>query len=312
MKHSAVLFASIISATLLLMSALLLVDDVSAEPQSGIYAVQSGHDVELSVDTEHEVVFDLGDGRVVTGPSVQTSFKSGLWLVKAVINQSETLERWIGVYDTAPPAIAERNVEYRYGVFANESTDLIVLDSTGNEANWLSYNQKERVISGIPKITGIYHIWFNEKYWIINVTGASASAAMKVSFNATVDENTITATPTVSYDSTSRFSWSIRDFDNKLVGAYEGRNLSIDVSAGYYKLTLQQIGVSGAASYSQIVFVSGETIVDDDASTEQNYLPFITGTITILFLVVATKYRNLSAALVVAASSIITLYMVII
>ena len=310
MKHSTVLFASIISATLLLVPALLLTDTASAEPQSDIYVVQSGHDVDLSVDSDYGVVFDLGDGRVVTGSSVQTSYKSGLWRVKAVINQSEIVERWIGVYDTVPPMSAECNVEYRYGVFANKSTDLIVLDETGTAVNWLSYNQEERVVSGTPKSAGTYNVWFNNEFWRIYVANTGASAAMKVSFNATVDENTITATPAVSYDSTSRFSWSIRDFDNKLVGAYEGRNLSIDVSAGYYKLTLQQIGVSGSASYSQIVFVSGETIADD-VPAEQNYISFVTGIIAILFGVIAIRYRNPSASIVAVASSIITLYMVI-
>lgn len=288
----------------------LLIDDSYADTENEIQIVRNGNDVVLSLfEPGESVTWDLGDGRVVTGASVQTSFLSGSWLIKAIISPTEHIERVINVFDATPPTTAEIGIEYRYGVYA-ESTDLIVLDPSGSETTWLSYNPDENVLSGVPTITGSHFVLFNGQQWRIEVSETGATAPMKVKFSATVDETTITASPSASYDSTSRFSWSLRDLNGNLIGAHEGRNLVMDAELGYYILSLQQINISGSASYSQIVHVSG-TPADGVSSDEQNILPIATGAVAIISLAIATRYRNPPIALIGIASSIITIITVI-
>lgn len=285
----------------------LLIDDSYADTDNQIQIVRNGNDVVLSLfEPQVSVTWDLGDGRVVTGASVQTSFKSGSWLIKAIISPTEHIERVLNVFDATPSKTAGLNLEYRYGVYA-ESADLIVLDPNGLPATWLSYNSKENVLSGTPTVAGSYFVLFNGQQWRIEVSDIGATAPMTVKFNATVDETTITASPSASYDSTSRFTWSLRDLSGKLFGAYEGRNFVIDAEPGYFVLSVQQISISGSANYSQVVYIPGETPAEETPLDDQEILPIFTGAVAIITLVIGARYRNPPIALVGVVSSIVTI-----
>lgn len=266
--------------------------DATGEANYYIQTVQDGNDIALSVanlNSGVSVTWDLGDGRVVRNPSVETSFKSGLWKIKAVIDNSAELERWIGIYDEEPSTNAERNKEYRYGVFAT-NPDLKVRDSRHEEVFWLKYDAENRVLMGVPDVADLYSVWFNGEFWKIYVTDKGAKITQQTTFNVEADGNYIMASPNSQHDVSSRYSWSVRSMDGTLVGYHEGRNLDLGVLNGYYTVHLQHIGVFGVSNYAKMVFVEGETIGDDEeipTESKSFTIPTILIILTIILMIIA-------------------------
>lgn len=289
--------------------------------ENEIQIVQNGHDVVLTLSDSNprdSVTWDLGDGRVIKNSSIETTFKSGFYLVQAIIDQPGKeivkLQRYVAIYDNAPYGSvisASLNEEFKYGIYAPVAPDLSVIDSDGKRTSWLAYDANDRVLTGIPQKTGLYHVYLDDKYWTINVIDTGQSFSPVINFDADVNDNNIIASPITS-DDLSRYSWSLRDFNGNLKSAHEGKNLNISAEPGYYILKLQQIGISGSTSYSQVVFIDGEIINDLPEDDEKSYvLPLILGIITIILLMIATITRNPIVSLSSIITAVIALLMVI-
>lgn len=250
------------------------VSDSEAASVRAIHTAQNGNAVELTVglNSGETVIWDLGDGRIVKGPSVETTYSSGFYSIQAIIISStgatEHLQRWIGVYDSTPATSVARNDEYRYCVYTGSDPSLTVKDSSGRLASWLTYDAGHRIVTGVPRDTGTYHVWLNDRYWSIDVTDAPLSAPW-VRFSASITDNTISASPTGSaQDSVTRYSWSLMDLGGSLVSAFEGKKLALTAEPGIYILKLQQVGPSGSASYSQIVQIMSVSEPEPDEPDE--------------------------------------------
>ncbi|HKM13732.1 MAG TPA: hypothetical protein VJY42_02275 [Candidatus Methanomethylophilaceae archaeon] len=302
MKSSTLWFISILSATLLLMP--VFINDASAELQGTIYVIQDGRDVELSVDTGSggSVVWDLGDGRIVNGSSVKTTYNPGLYLVKAIVLTAGKLpvllQKYVAIYNPVPGENsvieAERNIEFRYSIY-NASPNLTVRDSSGKIVSWLTYDADQRVLTGIPRDTGFYYVFFGDKSWIISVVDTGETSDLAVYFNAKVSDDKITASPKVMHDTLTRYSWSLTDIKGQLKSSYEGKNLNITAEPGYYVLKLTIVGIEGTASYSQIVSVHPSEVSEipiGDVAENTPVLPIILGSVTILTLMIATFNRS--------------------
>lgn len=309
---SAVWLALIVSAAFLLVP--IIADDAAAgTPHRAIHVTQNGYAAELAVDidTGESVKWDLGDGRIVTGPSVTATWEPGLYLLQAAIVSSsgeiEHLQRWIGFYDESPATSVARNDEYRYCVYTGPDPSLTVKDSSGRLASWLTYDSGHRVLTGIPRETGFYHVWLNDRYWSINVTDAPLSAPW-VRFSASVAGETISASPTGSaQDSVTRYSWSLTDLDGSLVSAFEGKNLTMTAGPGIYILKLQQVGPSGPASYSQIIEVTSAAEPVPEPAEPISVWPMVLGAMSIVLLLVSAASRSIwpaGAALLCATVAI--------
>lgn len=295
MRSSTLLFVSIVSMMTLLL--IPVIDDASAEQQRSIYVVQSGHDVELSVDLNHgeSVVWDLGDGRIVRDPSVKTTYASGLYSVRAIISSSgempAILQKYVAIYDPVPPANsvigAERNVEFRYSFFNGTSPSLKVLDAAGKVSSWLTYDAEQRVLTGIPRDSGHYYVFFGDKSWIVSVVDTGARLTYNTSFSLSADGNSILASPDSQYDTTSRYSWSIRDMNGTLTGYYEGRTLNLEVPNGYYTVHLQHTGVYGVSNYAKMVLVNGEITNEILTESKSFMVPTILIVLTIILMLIA-------------------------
>lgn len=251
-------------------------------PDKKITVKQDGFNAELSIEYNlgETVIWDLGDGRILSEPYIDATWKSGLYLIKVAVITSEGIEdaeRWIGFYDTTPPTTVAKNEEYRYGVYAGQSApSIIIKDFEGNVLQtWLKYDHDKRVISGYPKETGIYNVWFGEKHWKINVieTGIDRPTVW-LKINADITDDTINASPEgpVQPDS-ARYSWSLRDIDGTLVSAFEGKNMQITADPGLYILKLQQMGPEGYAEYSTMVHLTGPQVIEEDEDEEKTEIP---------------------------------------
>lgn len=293
----AVWLAVIMSTTFLLVP--ILVDDASADvPDRAIRVTQNGYTAELTVDLHpgEYVKWDLGDGRIVKGSSVTATWEPGFYSIQAAIisstGETELLHRWIGFYDTAPATSIARNAEYRYCVYtAADSPSLIVKNSSGKTISWLTYDSDYRIVTGVARDTGVYHVWLDSRYWSIDVTDATQPAPW-VRFNASVIGDTISAFPTgPATDTVTRYSWSLYDLDGSLTSAFEGKNLTMTTGPGYYVLKLQQIGSSGSTSYSQIVSVQSMPLpkpASEESPSVCLVIPVIASAV-LLFVSVASR-----------------------
>lgn len=322
MKSSTLLFMSILSAALLLIP--IFVTDASAEPQGTIYVIQDGYEIELSVDAGDgdSVVWDLGDGRIVNGSSVKTTYDSGLYLVKAIIltagKSPVLLQKYFAIYDSVPGAnsviTAERNVEFRYSFYNGVSPNLTVRDSAGKIVSWLTYDADQRVLTGIPRDTGFYYVFFGDKSWIISVVDTGETSDLVVYFNAKVSDDKITASPKVMHDTLTRYSWSLTDITGQLKSSYEGKNLNVTAEPGYYILKLTVVNLEGSASYTQIISVYPDEVTEvfeDEAVGDNLLLPIIFGSVTILMLMFATVRRSPIIASVSVLFALATILMVV-
>ncbi|MCB5286138.1 MAG: hypothetical protein LHW45_11215, partial [Candidatus Cloacimonetes bacterium] len=186
-----------------------------------------------------------------------------------------------------------------------------VKDSSGRTVSWLTYDQAHRVVTGVPRETGVYHVWLNDRYWSVNVTDAPLSAPW-VRFSASVAGETISASPTGSaQDSVTRYSWSLTDLDGSLVSAYEGKNLAMTAGPGIYILVLQQVGPSGPASYSQIIEVTSAAEPVPEPAEPISVWPMALGAMSIVLLLVSAASRSIWPAGVALLCATVAILMVI-
>lgn len=294
------------------------VSDSEATSIRAIHTAQNGNAVELTVglNSGETVIWDLGDGRIVKGPSVETTYSSGFYLVQAVIISStgatEHVSRWIGIYDSAPAASVARNTEYRYCIYTGtEMPSLTVKDSSGRTVSWLTYDQAHRVVTGVPRETGVYHVWLNDRYWSINVTDAPLSAPW-VRFSASITDNTISASPTGSaQDSVTRYSWSLTGLGGSLVSAFEGKKLALTAEPGIYILKVQQVGPSGSASYSQMVQVMSVPEPEPDEPDGPSIWPIALGAASAVLLLASAASRSIWPAGAALLFAVVAILMVI-
>lgn len=312
-----VLIATIISIVAMMAIPVSFADTLDDDPLSPeIKAVQCGNDAVLSIQglsSGDNVTWDIGDGRVFYDASIETTITAGLHLIRAVVTSENTttyLERYIGNYDSTPPMYVDNDGVYRYGTLAKSST-LQVVNENDESTSWLSYDPNKRILHGQPTETGTYTVHFADQVWNIIVTDSDLTLTRDyLDMNVAIEDNRIIATAETSSDITARFSWSLRDLEGNLKSAHEGKNLNISAEPGYYNLKLQQIGISGSSSYSQIVFIDGEII--RDSSDDKSYvLPLILGIITIILLMIATITRNPIVSLSSIITAVIALLMVI-
>jgi len=310
------LIITIVAAMLLLVP--MLSDNVAAESSDPeIQIIKQGDHATLTIDIlpGEAVIWDLGDGRITTGSSITKNWQPGFYSIKAAITSSskETtiLQKWIGFYDESAPSSVERNAEYRYCVFVGKETPtLVVKDSEGHTASWLTYDRDHRIVTGIPREAGSYYVWLNDEYFSINVTNAPLSQPW-VRFNASVNEDIITATPKGSVqDSAARYSWSLSDLNGNLISGYEGKNLSLSADAGAYILKLQLIGPSGSATYSQLVGVEfiSEPVTEE---TKISNWAIALGIIASILMILAIALRNEMIVLISLITAAATFLLVI-
>lgn len=312
-----------ISALVLLLggASVVLIGACYAETDSEIQIVQHGNDVVLSVSPSSDsVTWDLGDGRVVTGSSVETIYKSGLYLVRAIVSPPGEvpviLQRYVAVYDPVPQPDqiinAERNVEFRYSFYNGTSPDLTVLNSTGTVVSWLTYDADKRVLAGVPHDLDHYYVFFGDKGWIIQIVDTGSRSSPVISFNAEVVEDEITASPKVLHDALTRYSWSLTDLTGQLKSSHEGKNLNITAEPGHYILRLTAVTLDGSASYSQIVSVHSDEVTETVPEEQESGIPVLSvffGSITAILLTVSVIGRSpviASASVLSALATILT------
>jgi len=299
----------------------IVADSVAAESSDlEITTIKQGDHATLTINAidGETIIWDLGDGRVRYGSTVDEVWQSGFYHLKAAIISSSgdinVLQKPIGFYDEHPPTSALKNNEYRYCVYFKETPT--ITDDVGNNIAWLSYDHNLRIISGIPKETGSYNVNLNadrdnNERFTIGVID-STTAIPWVNFNATVNNSTVTAEPNGSADnSIVRYSWTLTDHTKKLISGYEGKNLSLSVEdSGIYILKLQMTGPSGTANYSQIIEVNS---VADPLPEPQNYsgIAIVFAIFTGIFLIITIIFKNEMSALAAMISAISALLMVL-
>ena len=308
-------FAVIVSASCLLIP--VLAEECSAEPV-GISVSQQGFEATLSVDAGpgDSVIWDLGDGRVISGLSVSQTWGPGLYTVKAYLVSSDgdvrVFQRYIGFYNDVPPTSVARNQEYNYGVFIGSDPKILVFDSTGKKVTWLSYDSDRRVVTGVTQESGSYFVYMGAKSWRIDVYQSSLSDPW-VKFDAEVSQGTVTAFPTgYTQDSVARYSWSLSTIDGDLVSIYEGRNLSMATEPGFYVLKLQQVGLSGSASYSQVVEIVTEPEPEPYEPDEPiSIWPIALGAASAVLLLASAANRSIWPAGAALLCAVVAILMVI-
>lgn len=313
------LIVTIIAAMFLLLP--IVADNVAAESSDPeITIIKQGDHATLTINAidGEAIVWDLGDGRVRYGSTVDEVWQSGFYHLKAAIISSNgdinVLQKPIGFYDEYPPKSISKNNEYRYCVYFKETPT--ITDDLGNSITWLSYDHDLRIVSGSPKETGLYNINLNadrdnKERFTINVID-STTASTWVNFNATVNNSTITAEPNGSAEnSIARYSWTLTDHTKKLISGYEGKDLSLSVKdSGIYILKLQMTGPSGTANYSQILEVNS---VADPLPESQDYsgIAIVFAIFTAIFLIMTIISKNEMSALAAIMSAISALLMVL-
>lgn len=96
--------------------------------------------------------------------------------------------------------------------------------------------------------------------------------------------------------------------DGATVGVSEGRIPSIQAAPGVYILSLRVQGISGSATYSQLIVLDGQGTTQDDRdySIGLPWMIFALTALTAGFLFILTKdHRALFAALLSTAAMII-------
>ncbi len=113
-----------------------------------------------------------------------------------------------------------------------------------------------------------------------------------------------------SNDAANRYTWTLSSLDGSTVGISEGKTPDIKADPGAYTLSLRMTGVSGAASYAQLIVMDGpEPPPKNDKRDFEIGLPWtIFGLAAVVagLLYVATKdYRALLGAVLAVAAMII-------
>lgn len=269
--YTALAIALILSTSLV---AGLAVVPAEAAPATGISINQNGNYAALSVPVRSgdEVRWDFDDGSFGSGPSTGHTWAPGLYNVRAVIIPASgdpyVLSKHVGVYSPGPVTEVQRNEEYRYAVYNGPSPKLTVTDSQGRVVSWLTYDPIHRIVTGVPRDVGTYHATLTGDRtitWTIAVIDGPLQAPW-VRFSAHADNGTVVVDSLYgsSNDAANRYTWTLRDLDGSTVGITEARTPDIKADPGVYLLSLTVQGVSGAASYSQLIVMDGDPPPKDD------------------------------------------------
>ena len=269
--YTALAIALVLSASLV---ACFAVVPAEAAPATGISINQNGNYAALSVPVRSgdEVRWDFDDGSFGSGPSTGHTWAPGLYNVRAVIIPASgdpyVLSKHVGVYSPGPVTDAKRNAEYRYAVYNGPSPKLTVTDSSGKMVSWLTYDPTHRIVTGVPRDVGTYHATLTGDRtitWTIAVIDGPLQAPW-VRFSAHADNGTVVVDSLYgsSNDAANRYTWTLRDLDGSMVGISEGKTPDIKADPGVYLLSLTVQGVSGSASYAQLIVMDGDPPPKDD------------------------------------------------
>ena len=245
-----------------------------AAPATSISVNQNGSYAALSVSAgpKDQVRWDFDDGSFGSGSSTGHTWEPGLYNVRAVIIPASgdpyVLSKHVGVYSPGPVTEVQRNEEYRYAVYNGPDPSLTVTDSQGRVVSWLTYDPIHRIVTGVPRDVGTYHATLTGERtltWTITVVDGPLQAPW-VRFSAHADNGTVVVDSLYgsSNDAANRYTWTLRDLDGSTVGITEARTPDIKADPGVYLLSLTVQGVSGAASYSQLIVMDGDPPPKDD------------------------------------------------
>ena len=281
--------------------------------QNGSYAALS-----VSVGPKDQVRWDFDDGSFGSGGRTGHTWEPGLYNVRAVIIPAKgdpyVLSKHVGIYSPGPVTEIQRNGEYRYAVYNGPSPKLTVTDSDGKMVSWLTYDAQHRLVTGVPREVGTYHATLTGDRmltWTITVVDGPLQAPW-VRFSSHANNGTIVIDSLYasSNDAANRYTWTLSSLDGSTVGISEGKTPDIKADPGAYTLSLRMTGVSGAASYAQLIVMDGpEPPPKNDKRDFEIGLPWtIFGLAAVVagLLYVATKdYRALLGAVLAVAAMII-------
>ena len=269
--YTALAIALVLSASLVACFAAV---PAEAAPATSISVNQNGSYAALSVSAgpKDQVRWDFDDGSFGSGSSTGHTWEPGLYNVRAVIIPASgdpyVLSKHVGVYSPGPVTEVQRNEEYRYAVYNGPDPSLTVTDSQGRVVSWLTYDPIHRIVTGVPRDVGTYHATLTGERtltWTITVVDGPLQAPW-VRFSAHADNGTVVVDSLYgsSNDAANRYTWTLRDLDGSTVGITEARTPDIKADPGVYLLSLTVQGVSGAASYSQLIVMDGDPPPKDD------------------------------------------------
>lgn len=258
----------------------LAVDTAEAAPATGISINQNGNYAALSVPVRSgdEVRWDFDDGSFGSGSSTGHTWEPGLYNVRAVIIPASgdpyVLSKHIGIYSPGPVTEVQRNEEYRYAVYNGPEPSLTVTDSSGKMVSWLTYDPTHRIVTGVPRDVGTYHATLTGERdieWSITVADGPLQDPW-VRFSAHADNGTVVVDSLYgsSNDAANRYTWTLRDLDGSTVGITEARTPDIKADPGVYLLSLTVQGVSGSASYAQLIVMDGDPPPKDDEDRDHS------------------------------------------
>lgn len=256
-----------------------------AAPATSISVNQNGNYAALSVSVPagHEVRWDFDDGSFGSGSSTGHTWEPGLYNVRAVIIPADgepyVLEKHIGIYSPGPVTEVQRNKEYRYAAYNGPSPKLTVTDSNGKVVSWLTYDATHRIVTGVPRDVGTYHATLTGERmltWTITVVDGPLQAPW-VRFSSHANNGTIVVDSLYgsSNDAATRYTWTLEDLDGTTVGISESKVPDLKAEPGVYRLSLRMTGVSGAASYAQLIVMDGPEPPPKDDNEINIGLPWI-------------------------------------
>ena len=306
--YTALAIALVLSASLVACFAAV---PAEAAPATGISINQNGNYAALSVPVRSgdEVRWDFDDGSFGSGPSTGHTWAPGLYNVRAVIIPAEgdpyVLSRHVGIYSPGPVTEIVRNEEYRYAVYNGPSPKLTVTDSSGKMVSWLTYDARHRLVTGVPRDVGTYHATLTGDRtitWTIAVIDGPLQAPW-VRFDSHAVNGTIVIDSLYasSNDAATRYTWTLSSLDGTTVGISEGKTPDIKAEPGVYTLSLRMTGVSGSASYAQLIVMDGDPLPpkdDNEISIDLPWAIFGLAAVVAGLLYAATRdYRALLGAI---------------
>jgi hypothetical protein len=251
---------------------------------AGISVNQNGNYAALSVSTQpkDQVRWDFDDGSFGSGSSTGHTWEPGLYNVRAVIIPASgdpyVLSRHVGIYSPGPVTEIVRNEEYRYAVYNGPSPKLTVTDDAGKMVSWLTYDARHRLVTGVPRDVGTYHATLTGDRtitWTIAVIDGPLQAPW-VRFDSHAVNGTIVIDSLYasSNDAATRYTWTLSSLDGTTVGISEGKTPDIKAEPGVYTLSLRMTGVSGSASYAQLIVMDGDPLPPKDDNEISIDLPW--------------------------------------
>lgn len=312
----------------------LAVDTAEAAPATGILVNQNGSYAALSISTQSkdQVRWDFDDGSFGSGSSTGHTWEPGLYNIRAVIVPAEgdpyVLSKHVGVYSDSPVKEIVRNEEYRYAVYNGPSPKLTVTDSDGKMVSWLTYDAQHRLVTGVPREVGTYHATLTGDRmltWTITVVDGPLQAPW-VRFSAHANNGTIVVDSlhASSNDAATRHTWTLSGLDGSTVGISEGKSpdfkakdldgKDLKIKPGVYQLVLKVVGVSGGASYAQLLVMDGPAPPPkDDKQDFEIGLPWtifgLAAVVAGLLFASTRDYRALLGAILAVAAMIILVIM---